>query len=80
MAQIVNNGLPRTQGRPPVYPWDEWCDGKARRLFRGEDFFSHPKSFRVLVHRTAKGRGLKAHTHIEDDNTFIVEFYDPADK
>lgn len=67
-------------GRPPIYDWDTLCDGKVRRLFRGEDFFSDPKSFRVLVHRTAKARGLKARTSIESENTFLLEFYDPADE
>ena len=76
MSQVINQ-FPGQPGRPPIYPWDEWCDGQVRRLFRGEDFNSDPKSFRVLVHRTAKSRGLKARTSIESDGVFVLAFYKP---
>jgi len=79
MSQVIKT-FPGVPGRPPVYPWDEWSDGRVWRLTRGEDFNSDPKSFRVLVHRTAKSRGLKARTHIESQDVFVLAFYDPADE
>jgi hypothetical protein len=77
--EIIKAFPAKKPGRPVTYPWPEWSDGQVRRLFRGEDFFAHPKSFRVTIHRTAKNLGLKAHTHIESDDAIIVYFYDPAD-
>lgn len=61
-------------GRKPIYPWDEWTDGKIRELVQGIDFESEITSFRVLIHRTARKRGLKAKTRVTDVG-IMVSFY-----
>lgn len=52
--------------RAPSYPWDEWSDGKTRRLTMGVDFHCTPRSMRRLTHRAARNRGLGAYTSIRD--------------
>jgi hypothetical protein len=53
-------------GRPPEYPWDEWTDGEVRKLVRGEHFTCALRSLRSLIHLTARKRGLRAKTNIEE--------------
>jgi len=79
MPEILDS-MPERRGRPQIYPWDEWSDGRVWKLHQGSDFYSEAKSFRVLTHRTAKLYGCKAFTWISDDETVItIQFYpDPA--
>lgn len=68
--------FPNHMGRTPIYPWEQWTDGQIRELVQGEDFYSEATSFRTLIHRTARRRGLKAKTRISDDKkSVIVAFY-----
>lgn len=54
------------RGRPPKYPWDEWCDGVSRPLRQGEHFADTVKvsSFRAECHAAARRKGGKADTKI----------------
>ena len=64
------------KGRPPKYPWEEWSDGKSRRLHKGRDFASELVSMRTMIHRKARDLGLNAYTHINEADTSIeVRFY-----
>lgn len=56
--------MPR--GRPPKYPWAEWCDGIRRPLKQGEHFSDKVKvtSFRAECHAAARRKGGKADTKI----------------
>ena len=65
MAHTIEH-FPASAGRPPKYNWDLWTNGENWVLTQGEDFDSTVHSFRTLVHRTRKVRGLKARTHITE--------------
>lgn len=76
MADVVDTFESR-KGRPAIYPWDEWTDGQSRRLYRGQDFFATPVSFRTMVHRKAHDVGLKAYVGINRaDESVTIRFYD----
>lgn len=48
-------------GRPPKYPWDQWCDGvKAREVIRGRDYTCETTTFVQQFRRAAKRRGGQA--------------------
>lgn len=67
-----------SKGRPPKYPWDEWTDGAARKLYRDKDFDADLISFRTMVHRKARDLGphIGAYTHINKaDQSVRVQFY-----
>lgn len=64
--------FPNHIGRPPIYPWDEWTDGQIRQLVQGVHFHSQANSFRTVVHRTARNRGLTARTSISKDGTVVT--------
>lgn len=67
------------KGRPPLYDWDLWADGKSRRLHRGEDFNAELLSFRTMVHRKARDLGLRAETQINAaDQTVNVQFLEKS--
>lgn len=86
MAERIESFESR-RGRPPKYPWDEWTDGEARRLYRGtadevsagtKDFEADLISFRTMVHRKARdlGHHVGANTHINKaDQSIEVQFY-----
>lgn len=71
MAERIDS-LTDRRGRPPAYPWGEWTDGSAWRIWQGVDFEVAPASmasairqhaysngFSVSVMRTADGDGLE---------------------
>lgn len=49
---------PRATGRPPLYPWHEWLDGKAWKLKRGVDFTVPAASFASCAISAARSRKL----------------------
>lgn len=59
MAEIIEAVSRARGGRRSAYPWDEWLDGQARRLTRGEDFQCLTESFRTMAHTAAKNRGKR---------------------
>ncbi len=72
MAKRLDNfEFPRPPGRSPKYPWDEWLDGFAWRLTRGEDFVPTSESFRSMAYDAAELRGLKCQTKIDGDSLTI---------
>ena len=74
MSEVVSDFTPQ-RGRPPKYDWEQLTDGKARRLYQGEDFDAGLYSFRTMVHRKARDLGMKAHTKInEADSSITVQF------
>lgn len=76
MAEILENDLPVAKGGPAqLYPWDEWLDGKPRRLRRGEDFACQVNSMRASFSKRAQKRGLFAVTAVEEDDedTLLVQ-------
>jgi hypothetical protein len=77
MAEIIEE-FPKHLGRPPTYDWATLTDGQARELTRGVDFESDPRSFRTLVHRVKKARGLNARTRIKGD-TITIQFNEVAE-
>jgi hypothetical protein len=48
-----------SRGRPS-YPWDEWFDGRIRRLIHGSDFTASPQTFAGMARGREKNRGLSA--------------------
>ncbi len=64
------------RGRPELYDWNLWSDGNARKLHQGLDFDAGLMSMRTMIHRKARSLGLRAFTHIDDNNkTIDVMFY-----
>ncbi len=46
-------------GRPKVYPWAKWFDGKRHKLKTGEDFRSSNRVMAVYIYTRAKQLGVK---------------------
>ena len=60
MAQVINTMPEARKGRPPIYPWAEWLDGRVWVLTQGEDFSVSLQSMGVMVRDAAAKHGKKA--------------------
>jgi hypothetical protein len=48
-----------TRAEKATYNWDEWLDGRIRRLVQGEDFQPHPLMMERIIRTRATGRKAK---------------------
>lgn len=69
MAQILDS-FPAIPHKTK-YPYDEWFDGKVRRLLHGEDFTVAPQSIRSLLYAQAKQRGMPLKVTIDGDDVIV---------
>jgi hypothetical protein len=76
VAQILSEGLGELHTRTTKYPWDEWLDGKPRRLKKGEDFTINSASFVNVCHVSAKTRRKKVKTRTENDGSILLQAFD----
>ena len=78
MAKVLDNFVFPERVLPTkrkMYPFQEWLDGKARRLFQGEDFHCKPASIRNQIFKAAKDNGRKIRTMIQG-STLVIQGYD----
>jgi hypothetical protein len=54
------------------FEWDKWADGQTWRLEHGVDFTSTIKSFRALMYRTYKAKGLKVRSVVDNTENTIT--------
>lgn len=66
MAERISNLTP-TVGRRSMYPWEQWMDGSAWRIRRGEDFDVSPETMAQHVRNTMRARGLEGHARLTPD-------------
>ena len=55
-----------------TYDYDKIFDGTFRRYTKGKDFYCLATSFASSVHKTARQRGIKVKTYVEDENNVIA--------
>lgn len=67
MAKILKRyDPPKRRGPKTMYPYDDWLDGKTRRLKAGEDFQCTQESIEGLIRDAAKARYRTVHIWHED--------------
>lgn len=71
MAERIENFVPSKGGRPAIYPWSEWMDGRAWRIRRGEDFDAEPDSMAQTIRVHGRRNGMPASATVDGD---CVEF------
>jgi hypothetical protein len=64
-------------GRPPKYPWDEWEDGSAWRITRGEHFEIPPSNMAAVIRSRAHRLGYRASATV-DGNAVEFRFFTGA--
>jgi len=74
MATILKNYEPKKPQRPSRYPWDEWFDGRIRRLTQGKknDFQCSVASMADLCRKTARKREFPVTVH-EESKAVVIE-------
>lgn len=61
------------------YPWQQWFDGRAWELRRGEDFGCTARSMRSSAIQAAKRMGCRCKTRLVDDSVIVIEAVWPDD-
>lgn len=57
MARMIDKlPPPKEQGRPPMYPWDQWFNGSPWAILWGEDYRCTHRSMRARVYSAARER------------------------
>lgn len=69
MAKVISSAVPVRPWRR--YPWDEWFDGKARELARGEDFTVSTVNFRSAAVSAARRMGIRVAIAIRGDSVLL---------
>ncbi|MAZ23228.1 MAG: hypothetical protein CMB22_00275 [Euryarchaeota archaeon] len=64
MAEILESYTFAQRGRGSTHPYEEWFDGRIRRLIKGVDFECAPASIRQSVYTAARSRNIKVSTNL----------------
>lgn len=54
------------------YPWDDWLDGRERKIRRGVDFDCEPASMGVIVRLAARRRAVCVSVYVAGSFVRIV--------
>lgn len=75
MSEIADDFEFGRVGREPMYPWDEWFDGRKHRITQGVDFTCKMSSMEVTVYKRAKVRSEIAKVHLKKDSpkSFVLQ-------
>ena len=69
------------QARSRNYPWDEWLDGRIRRLSPGTDFDGPAVSVERVIRTSANRRKIRVRVRIEEVegvDTIVLQAHDDA--
>lgn len=55
----------------PAYPWNEWLDGRPRRLTHGIDFLVSAHSLATAARVTGLRRGIKVRASVRGNTVFV---------
>lgn len=74
MGEVVKEFPKVRRGRPEIYPYKQWFNGKKWALTQGVDFHVDPESFKAALY--ARKNALKyvivTTTNVADDGTATV--------
>lgn len=70
MSEILSDFEFRKVGRPSMYPWEHWSDGRIWKVKRGDDFQVKPLTLRESVYQYAKKNQL--HPEVQIDGEYVV--------
>jgi hypothetical protein len=74
MAERIDALGPVKGGRPPLYPWDEWMDGSAWRIRRGDDFLVSAYSMAAQLRIRGNNCGVGVSARVADKDTVEFQF------
>lgn len=78
MAERIEALGPVRGGARALYPWDEWMDGSAWRIHRGEDFEVSVTSMAAMLRIRGRNRGVPVSARIADPRTVEFQFSQEA--
>jgi hypothetical protein len=73
MAERID-ALGPVRGRPQLYPWDEWMDGSAWRIRRGDDFLVSATSMAAQLRIRGNRLGVDVSARVVDEDTVEFQF------
>lgn len=75
MAKEVSKFPEVRRGRPVIYPYNKWFNGKKWALKQGEDFDVHPESFKAALYARKNSLGLEIRTSTVVDENGVATVY-----
>ena len=57
LSDLEAEAILNRSGKPYIYPWDEWLNGKWWLLKEGKDYHSSTEGFRQRIYRKQKKWG-----------------------
>lgn len=57
-VNLGREGSKSGPGRPAIYPWSTWANGKYHEATRGEDFKLSRQQFSTMLHNWAYRKGM----------------------
>lgn len=75
MATVVKEFPTIKRGRPEVYPYKEWFNGKAWALKQGVDFHVKPESFKAAIYARKNKMDLTIKTATVIDKNGVATVY-----
>lgn len=73
MAKVLKEYERTPPGRPAIYPWDDWLDGRIWMIKQGEDFDSDINAMSEHIRRTAQRRGIVISVYMHDEETLVIK-------
>jgi hypothetical protein len=70
VSEILSNFDFRKVGRPLIYPWEHWCDGRIWKVKQGDDFQLKPLAFGNYLRQYAKRS--QVHLEVQIDGDYVV--------
>lgn len=66
MAEVLNEGFIFVDRRSK-YPWNEWLDGKVRKLIKGTDYENNTTNFVAYLRTVCTKHAMTPQLHVEND-------------
>jgi hypothetical protein len=74
MAKPVKAHDFRRPGRPRLYQWDQWLDGRTWRLTAGEDYSVSTTKMQMTAYQQARRMGLRVRTEVAAGGLYIQAY------
>lgn len=60
-------------GRPQIYPWDDWFDGRIWMLTQGEDYHISTEGMIGYVRKMALARDFETSVYLHDEDAIVIK-------
>lgn len=70
-AHKLKTKLKKANGRPPIYPWEQWLNGQVWNLFRNKTYTCSDRTMTKNIRAAAVRLGKHVSVQVTDDGLRI---------